>query len=785
MKKLYGVLLVLLTINANLQAQNTITQTIRGKIIDQETETPLIGALVMIENLEKGASTDLMGEFVIENVPIGRQSLAVTYLGYEDQTVSNLILTSGKEVVLTINMVEKAFESGEVVVIASEQGKDRALNEMATVSTRQFRTEETQRYAGARGDVSRMATNFAGVSGANDSRNDIIIRGNSPLGLLWRIEGIDVPNPNHFGGFGSTGGPVSMLNNNVLANSDFSTGAFNAEYGNANSGVFDLKLRNGNNKKYEFLGQIGFNGVELGAEGPINKENNSSFLANYRYSTLDLFDLIGINLGVVGIPKYQDLSFKINMPKSALGNISIFGVGGVSSIEMLAKEREEGELNLNGEQDLRNGTSMGVIGITHRYIINDKSFTKFTLSGTVKEEKTRIYDTDSLGEKTNLNYNSNFIQQRYSAKLIYQNKINRRLTLKTGVTANYFYSTLVDSFRTDDAIYQTIRNTEGGAFLIQGFAQTKYKLTPKWTMVSGLYGQALELNNSSSIEPRLAFQYQINGKQRLSMAYGRHAQMQPFPVYFNQTITNTDNYIETNKDLDFTSSNHFVLGYDYSINDNWRLKGETYYQSITNAPIESNVSNFSMLNYGNNFGNTGIDSLVNGGVGRNYGLELTIEKFFSDNYYLLLTTSLFDSKYAGSDDVWRNTAFNTNYMVNALVGMEFPIGKNNFLTIDLKAALAGGRRYTPLNEAASILAGEAVYYEDQAFEEQFRTYFKPDIQLSFRSNMKKVSQIWSISIENFVNRDNVFSQNYNENTNQIDTEYQLGLFPVFLYKIEF
>ena len=402
MKNVYGVLFVLLIINTNLQAQNSITQTIRGRIIDQETETPLIGALVMVENLDKGGSTNAMGEFIIENVPIGRQSLTVTYLGYEDQTISNLNLISGKETVLTINMVEKAFESGEVVVIASEQGKAEALNEMATVSTRQFRTEETQRYAGGRGDVSRMAMNFAGVSGANDSRNDIVIRGNSPLGLLWRIEGIDVPNPNHFGGFGSTGGPVSMLNNNVLANSDFSTGAFNAEYGNANSGVFDLKLRNGNNKKYEFLGQMGFNGIELGAEGPINKENNSSFLANYRYSTLALFDLIGISFGYVGIPQYQDLSFKINMPKSALGNISIFGVGGISSIDMLAKDREEGELNLNGNQDLTNGTNMGVIGLTHRYVIDKKSFTKLTLSGTVKEEKTIIHATDSLGEKTHI-----------------------------------------------------------------------------------------------------------------------------------------------------------------------------------------------------------------------------------------------------------------------------------------------------------------------------------------------------------------------------------------------
>lgn len=700
MKQIVSILF-LLVITMNIHAQNSITQTIRGTIIDRETQSPLIGATVSIPNLSKGTNTDMDGRFELSEVPIGRQTVQVTYIGYEDIVMSNVVLISGKETVLNIEMTEKAFESEEVVIVAAEQGKADALNEMATVSTRQFRMEETQRYAGARGDVSRMAANFAGVSGTNDSRNDIIIRGNSPLGLLWRIEGVDVPNPNHFGGFGSTGGPVSMLNNNVLANSDFSTGAFAPEYGNANSGVFDLKIRNGNDKNYEFLGQIGFNGFELGAEGPINKSKGSSFLANYRYSTLGFFDLIGINFGFVGIPQYQDLSFKINMPNSALGNISVFGVGGTSSIEMLANAREEGEINLNDGQDLLNGTSMGVVGLTHRYLINNRSFTQFTLSGTAKEELTTIYAVDTAGERLHENYHSNFLQQRYSAKLTYQNKINRQLTFKTGVMGNYIFSTMIDSFRRNDANYQTIRDTDGGAFLIQGFAQAKYKIAPKWTVIGGLYSQFLDLNNSTSLEPRLAFQFDQSARQKWSLAYGRHAQLQPFPIYFSQTLLPDNQYIETNKDLDFTYSDHFVIGYDFSINNNWRLKAEGYYQNISNVPVESEASSFSLLNYGNDFGNIGVDSLVNAGTGRNIGLELTIEKFFSDNYYLLVTASVFDSKYEGSDGVLRNTAFNTNYVVNALYGMEIPIGKSNFLSFDLKATVAGGRRFTPIDEAAS------------------------------------------------------------------------------------
>ncbi len=783
--KLTSITLFFLLIAIGTYGQNQFTQTIRGTVLDQETQYPLIGATVSIPALNIGSSTDINGQFTIKNVPIGRQTLSITYIGYEDQTLSNIVLISGKETILNIEMTEKAFESEEVVIVASEKGKAEALNEMATVSTRQFRIEETQRYAGARGDVSRMATNFAGVSGANDSRNDIIIRGNSPLGLLWRIEGVDVPNPNHFGGFGSTGGPVSMLNNNVLSNSDFSTGAFAPEYGNANSGVFDLKMRNGNNQEYEFLSQIGFNGFELGAEGPINKEKGSSFLGNYRYSTLGVFDLLGVNFGFVGIPKYQDLSFKLNMPNSVLGNISVFGVGGTSSIEMLARDREEGELNLNGEQDLVNGTSMGVVGITHRYLINKNSFTNFTLSGTVKEELTSIYAVDSAGDRENINYHSNFVQQRYSAKFVYQNKISKRFTLKSGLVGNYIFSNMVDSVLQSNDEYRTIRDTDGGAILGQAFVQGKYRLAPKWTMVGGLYTQYLNLSNTASLEPRLAFQYQMNNTQKLSFAYGRHAQVQPFPIYFSQTLTADNDYIETNLDLGFTNSNHFVLGYDFNFAKDWRLKTEAYYQYITDVPVEQTTSSFSLLNYGNDFGNIGIDSLVNEGIGRNYGIELTLEKFFSDNYYLLVTASLFDSKYQGSDEVWRNTAFNTNYVINALIGAEFPIGKNNFLSFDLKAALAGGRRYTPIDEAASLAAGEGVFLEDQAFEEQFRTYFKPDFQIAFRNNNKTYSQIWAFSLENFINRDNIFRQVYNVSTNQVDTEFQLGLFPVFLYKIEF
>ena len=313
------------------------TQTIRGTVIDKQSKSPLEGVLVtLLDSANVATLTDAYGEYRLENVPLGRRSLKFTYEGYVQGSASNILVQQGKESIASLELEEDVTKM-EDVVINSGADKTEALNENATNSVRQFSVEETSRYAGSLNDPSRMASNFAGVSGANDGRNDIVIRGNSPTGLLWRLEGMPIPNPNHFSVSGTTGGPVSMLNYNVLANSDFMTSAFPAEYGNAVSGVFDLNMRAGNNKKREYLGQIGFNGFEFGAEGPFSKKSKASYLINYRYSTLGVFKALGMSFGTgAAIPQYQDLSFKINLPTGARGQFQIFGVGGLSNINSVS-----------------------------------------------------------------------------------------------------------------------------------------------------------------------------------------------------------------------------------------------------------------------------------------------------------------------------------------------------------------------------------------------------------------------------------------------------------------
>lgn len=789
MKRLLLLTTFLLTGIAGAFAQLP-TQTVRGQVIDNQSKTPLPGAtIVLIDSLKKGAATDPDGRFRLADVPIGRRTIRISLLGYKEQTLT-LVVSSGKEVVLTVELEEKVIEGGEVVIEAT-QDKSRTINEMTSVSARTFTIEETQRYAGALGDPSRMAANYAGVQGANDSRNDIIIRGNSPLGVLWRLNGLDIPSPNHFGSFGSTGGPVSILNNNVLDNSDFLTGAFPAEYGNALAGVFDLRMRNGNNEKHEFMGQVGFNGFELGAEGPLSKNHNASYLLNYRYSSLDLFTKMGVDFGTgTAVPHYQDISFKMNMPTKNAGTFSIYGIGGLSHVDLKDSESDTTKKDFYsiGGFDTYYKTSMGVTGLVHAISFGNNAYNKFSIA--VSEAST-ITTQDSVTFSQPMAfthyYGNLFRTVKVSFNEDFTKKFNSKNTLKVGARAEQIIFTLEDSVLTDGTYFRDLRNVNGQTWLVQAYTQWQHKFSDVLTLNAGAHVQDLTLNNSFAAEPRLGLRWEFKPNQSLSIGSGLHSQMQTIFMYFNQTHLPDGTYLQTNHDLDFMRSVHGVVAYDRSFTKNARIKIEAYYQYMYDVPIMEGAGQgaFSLLNDGADFFNHTYDSLVNKGTGRNYGVEITAEKFYSKGWYGLLTTSLFESKYTGNDGIERNTTFNGNYVINLLAGKEFQLGPKNVLSINLRTTFAGGRCYTPIDLTASGVVHEAVYLEDQAYSKQYDPFFKLDIKPSFTRNGKHITQQWAIDITNVTNHKNVFLQAYDAETNSMKTQYQMGLFVVPMYRINF
>jgi len=774
-------------------------QTVRGQVVDQLTKSPLPGVNVIILGTDPliGTATDLDGYFKIENVPVGRISLQATFLGYNPISLNNLNLTTGKELLVNIALEEKVITTKTAVVTASSsRNKLQAQNEMATISARTFSVEESQRFAGARNDVSRMAANFAGVRGTNDAVNDIVIRGNSPNGLLWRFEGVDIPNPNHFGSFGSTGGPVSMLNNNVLSNSDFLTGAFPSEYGNALSGVFDLKMRNGNNEKHEFLGQVGFNGFEFGAEGPISKEKRSSYLVNARYSTLGFMEAVGIEFGTgSAVPQYQDVSFKLNFPGKKLGSFSVFGLAGSSQIDLIAsgsQDSEDENLYSGSEIDVYVRSQSGVVGVSNTYLINNTAYSKLTIGATAIQNQD-IVDSVSTVDRTPQDfYRQNILNAKFFAAWVLNKKVSSKNNLRAGAYVNQLQVVLEDSiFRSSLGEFQTITDFSGSTLQVQPYVQWQYRPSNSVTFNTGVHMEYLALNDNISIEPRAGVRWAWNSSHSLSAGYGLHSQMTQLYDYYRQVRLADGSYATPNKNLEFTKSHHFVLGYDWQFSETMRFKAETYYQSIFDAVVEVQPSSYSFLNTGS-FSNPAPDSLVNGGTGENYGVEITLEKFLDRGFYFLATGSLYESNYKGSDDIERKTAFSGTYVFNLLGGKEFYLKSKKeavkfqkLISVDLRFTGAGGQRYTPVDVEASRLSGESEYLDDLAFSEKFADYFRGDVRIAYRMDGSKFSQEWALDVQNVSNRKNPYFQRFDPSNGEVQTVTQLGIFPILQYRIEF
>ena len=777
-------LLSLLIFNSTFAQNNK--QNIRGVIVDKLTQSPINGASVQLTNSKKIAITDTSGIYTLSEINPGRYDVKVTFNGYKEALIANVMLNSGKETILDISL-EEDYKSLKDVIVKSSN-KSSSINKMATVSARTFSMEEVNRYAGGRSDPARLAANFAGVSTPDDSRNDIVIRGNSPTGVLWKIDGMNVTNPNHFASIGTTGGAVSALNTNLLKSSDFFTSAFPAEYGNANAGVFDIGFRNGNNKKRETTLQLGvITGLEATTEGPIKKDNGSSYLVGYRYSLAGIAQAMGINIGTTSTPSYQDLSFKINSGTSKIGKFSLFGILGTSTINLESGGKDNSLYGNGNQADF--ASKLGIIGLSHFKQINSKSYISSAIGLNYSKTDVTNYGFERNTLSSYEQEVSKTAKTGYNFSTSYNAKISSKLFLKVGLDNQLLgldlnYKTKQRSI--DD--FKQVWDYNSQTNLSQAYIQTKYNISEKLTLNTGIHAQKFFLNNSTSVEPRLGLKYDINNKSSLTFGYGLHSQMQPINVYFLQTQNADGTYSYNNKNLDFTKSNHFVIGYNLQPAQDWRIKTEVYYQNLYNVPVNTFSSSYSMLNTGAGFKTDLEDNLTNGGTGKNYGVELTVEKFFSKGYYGLFTSSLYESKYTGSDRVERNTAFNGKYVYNILAGKEWNVGagKRNKISIDLKFTNAGGRYYTPIDVTASQTS-DREQLSSNVYSTQYPNYFRMDIKMgyTFNSKVKKMSQTLSLDLQNVTNHNNVFSQSYDNRNQNVSWKYQLGFFPNLVYKIQF
>jgi len=767
-------------------------QTVRGTVVDKQTKVPIIGASVTLleTNPLKGDATNSDGFFRIEHVAPGRYSVKVSYLGYQDEILPGILVGSAQEVVLTIEILESLTELEEITVgVAGVSSKP--INDMAQLSGRSFTVEETKRFPASVGDPLRLASSFAGVVATDDSDNEIVVRGNSPRGILWLLEGVEIPSPNHFTSEGASSGGISMFSTQVISRSDFLTGAFPAQYGNATAGVFDIKLRNGNNEQRETTLQLGLLGVDAAVEGPISKTGNASYLLNYRYSTLALFSEVGLELeGENERNIFQDLSFKVNVPTRKAGTFSLFGLGGLSSY------RFDFTFDNGNEEKDDEKYNMGVVGISHKYLVNNTTAftTTLSLSGT-RVVNNELFPFQSGGSfQQELVFDKSYLR----ASTTLSKKHGPRLFTNTGFTYSLlsydFVETEMNPNNPPGLQSIVLFDDKGESYSLQGFTSWKYRVGPRLSFVNGAHLTYFGLNDELVLEPRSSVRFEFNPKTALFAGFGLHSKIESLEYYFGNAPLGNGATEDFNSDLKLTRSSHYVLGFDTNVNNRFYLKTELYYQYLYRLPVLADISGFDPRSPARAFSTVNLgegyvfDDLKNGGTGTNYGVEFTLERKFDRDFYFLINTTIYESTYEGSDGITRSTRYNGNFGYNILAGREYKIGRANqdkIMGINVKISHAGNKRYTPLSVAETLQEGQEVHLLENVYSKRYPDYFRTDLQFSIRNNRRSTTTELRIDIQNLTNRENIVTDYFDFSSGRVIQEGQFGLIPVISYRIEF
>ena len=756
------------------------TQTIKGTVIDQASGIPIPFATVHLLNIQPtlGTNSDEEGKFLIEEVPLGRYDIQASFIGYESAIKKDIEVTSSKAIELEIVLKESIHTLDEVVVKPNID-KEQALNSMALVSARMLSVEEANRYAGGFDDPARLAASFAGVSsGVNN--NGIVVRGNAPKSLQWKLEGIEIPNPNHFADLVSFGGgALTALSSQLLANSDFLTGAFPAEYSNALSGVFDIKMRKGNSDEREHTLQLGALGIDLSSEGPFQKGKAASYLFNYRYST---FGLVGQITGAEEGIKYQDVSFKFNFPTKKAGVFSFWGIGLLDGI-VVSEETDTTKWMYRTDGDRYVADQyMFAGGINHKLILGNRSFLQTTLGLTTNNTDWRVSQLDNslnlIARSKVLSTNSSYV-----FKTTLNTKINKKHTNRTGVLATSLgYDALLQNRFTSTTDFETVVDEKESSLLLTAFTSSSWRLSNAFTLSAGLNAQLFTLNNNYTIEPRLAMKWELGSAQQIGFAYGLHSRLEKLNYFF----TKDELGAYQNQNMDFTKSHHFVLSYSNKLSAHWLLKVEPYYQLLFDVPVIEN-SYYSFINQQDDDEWFLNNQFQNSGKGRNYGIDLTLEKYFSKGFYLMTTASLFNSEYHGGDNIWRSTRYNKNYILNFLAGKEWYLGerKQKVFGVNIRLTTQGGNRYVPYFEEASVTAQDVRYDYSNAFSAQFDPEFILHFSTNYKINFAKTTHEFALKILNATGFGDFQGFEYNLQTKEIDKRTEVIIIPNLSYKISF
>ena len=782
-----------------LLPQSVVAQTIKGSVTDAITGETLIGAAVKVAELKDvGGITNIDGEFSITITQPGRYTIETSYMGYEPSVLKEVLVAGAKDVVLDITLRESSTDMNEVV-IKPRVNKESTVNPTALVGGMMLSMEEASRYAGGYNDPARLVTAFAGVAGQGDG-NGISVHGNAPQFMQYRLEGVEIFSPNHFADLYSAGfGMVSALNSNVITNSDFFVSTFNSSYNNALSGVFDVRMRAGNNSKFENGVQVGSVGIEWTSEGPISKKNNSSFIFNYRYGfstiarKLKLIDTYGSQYD------FQDLSFKLNFPTKKAGTFSAFALGFIDKSWDVELDIEDIH-SIYDASDQEGSLYNALLGASHKIHFDNKWTWRTTAAYNMQHNKV---DMEYWGLHFDANhkpigfegkdYPFSYLKQNED-RAVFNTELSKQVTprwlLQLGGEYSHRFFDL--NFRTAENVYEPVSPTpyyatKDNTGLASIFWSNLWKPTDNLSFNLGLSGSYFLLSKDFSIEPRASMKWEPGKRHSISLGYGLHSMIEKLDAYFFRNADGT----MANKDLGLSKAHHLLTTYMYKFTDNLNLRFNAYYQYGFDTPVGINGSTFCTVNRLFNYIE---EPLVNEGNTRNYGADITLEHYMSRGFYGQVNGSLFKSEYRGLDKKWRNQLYDRGYMVKVLGGKEWMIGKRkqDVFNVSVKYTLQGGLRHTPIdvdamraNVAAGIINDQPIYKEDEAMTLQFDPTSILDLTVSYKINRKNVGHTIAFEGVNILQHETPYAVHYDLGTGQLRVDKSGISLPNIYYRIDF
>lgn len=720
------------------------TGTISGYIKDAKTGESIPGATVQVLELGKGAITDAQGFYTLEQLPTETFSIQASFVGYETQTKFNVVIRSGGNPDLNFELKEQISELGEVVVVANPFEKI----EETPLSIQKLSREEIATYPGGNNDIAKVVQSLPGVSGSiGGFRNDIIIRGGAPNENVYYLDGIEIPNINHFATQGSAGGPVGLLNVSFFEGVTLSTSAFGAQYDNALSGVLQFDQRNGNNRDFRTNFRLSSSESALTFEGPLFKgdkeSSKTSFIASARRSYLQfLFQAIDLPF----LPDYWDYQYKLTHEVDEYNEIIVTGIGSIDDFSINVPEDYDPEQQATLDQIPIIKQQTNTIGISwkkrNRY---GNGFSLLSLSTNRLKNDFRRYE-DNVNE-TNL-YLQNISTEAETKLRFNRTRFKGNWTLVSTVSLqNVVYSNNSIDLVNNNVFDNAINFTKYGASFQASSTSTNERL--KYSLGVRADGNSFTDSGNNfwkTLSPRISASYTFDPQEKWSInaSLGRYYKIPPSTI-----LGYTQSGINTNKSAEYIRSDHAVLGLEYLVNSSSRFTLEGFYKKYGNYPI-SVSKEVSLANLGGDFSVLGNEPVVSMGEGRTYGMEFLYQKKFSDNYYAILAYTLYKSEFTGLDNVYRPSAWDSKHLLTLTGGYKF----GNNWELSARMRYLGRTPYAPVDEDATLDNYPAIIRDyDQLGTVRLQAFNQTDIRIDKKWNFSK----WTFNV--FLELQNAFGQN--------------------------